>query len=424
MLINIITRAIRHYLVGSKQEFIFKPVNDIKLPSIEKIDLYIHIPFCKNKCPYCPYNKIMYDKNLIEPYLKAILAEIEQHYNRLGRIKITSIYIGGGTPTNLIDELGVILGRIRDRFIITGDVCIETNPSEINEEIVNKLIKYGINLVSLGVQSFNNKYLQLIGRNYKASILYPVIELLLSSNFKSINIDLMFALPGQTVREVVLDLKKAINSGVGQITLYPLFTFPYSTVGKYLNLKSVKMPNIITRKSMYYTIHNFCTDNGFKRVSVWGFIRDNVPRYSSVTRDNYIGFGAGAGSHISKAFYLNTFSVKEYIKSCLNNKLPVALKMDFTDSMNRYYWLYWRLYDTYIPKKQLFELFSKKDKNIQLLLWLIRTFKLGKEDTEKVCLSERGAFWLHLVQNYFVLNYINKIWSIAMKEPWPNEIKI
>lgn len=360
----------------------------------------------------------------LKPYLKAILAEIEQHYNRLGRIKITSIYIGGGTPTNLIDELGVILGRIRDRFIIAGDVCIETNPSEINEEIVNKLIKYGINLVSLGVQSFNNKYLQLIGRNYKASILYPVIELLLSSNFKSINIDLMFALPGQTVREVVLDLKKAINSGVGQITLYPLFTFPYSTVGKYLNLKSVKMPNIITRKSMYYTIHNFCTDNDFKRVSVWGFIRDDVPRYSSVTRDNYIGFGAGAGSHIPKAFYLNTFSVKEYIKSCLNNKLPVALKMDFTDSMNRYYWLYWRLYDTYIPKKQLFELFSKKDKNIQLLLWLIRTFKLGKEDTEKVCLSERGAFWLHLVQNYFVLNYINKIWSIAMKEPWPNEIKI
>lgn len=98
--------------------------------------------------------------------------------------------------------------------------------------------------------------------------------------------------------------------------------------------------------------------------------------------------------------------------------------MDFTDSMNRYYRLYWRLYDTYIPKKQLFELFSKKDKNIQLLLWLIRTFKLGKEDTEKVCLSERGAFWLHLVQNYFVLNYINKIWSIATKEPWPNEIKI
>lgn len=141
-----------------------------RLPSLEKIDLYIHIPFCKNKCPYCPYNKIMYDKNLVEPYLKAILAEIEQHYNRLGRIKITSIYIGSGTPTNLIDELGVILGRIRDHFIITGDVCIETNPSEINEEIVNKLIKYGINLVSLGVQSFNNKYLQLIGRNYKASI--------------------------------------------------------------------------------------------------------------------------------------------------------------------------------------------------------------------------------------------------------------
>lgn len=424
MLTQIITRAIRRYLVGSRQEFIFKPIDDIKFPRIDKIDLYIHIPFCKNNCPYCPYNKIKYDKSLVGPYLKAILTEIEQYYNRLGRIDVSSIYIGGGTPTNLVDELGVILGRIRDRFIITGNICIETTPSDLNKETVSKLVSYGINLVSLGVQSFNNKYLQLIGRNYKASVLYPVIALLLSSNFKSINIDLMFALPGQTVKEVILDLKKAINSGVNQVTLYPLFTFPYSTVGKYLNLKRVKMPNIITRKSMYYAIHDFCIDNGFKRVSVWGFIRNDVPRYSSVTRDNYIGFGAGAGSHISKTFYLNTFSVKEYIKTCFNEKLPVALKMDFTDSMTRYYWLYWRFYDTYIPKGQLFELFGKNDKNIQLLLWLINILKLGEKDAENVFLSKRGAFWLHLIQNYFVLNYIDKIWSVAMKKPWPNEIRI
>lgn len=424
MLTQIITRAIRRYLVGSRQEFIFKPIDDIKFPRIDKIDLYIHIPFCKNNCPYCPYNKIKYDKSLVGPYLKAILIEIEQYYNRLGRIDVSSIYIGGGTPTNLVDELGVILGRIRDRFIITGNICIETTPSDLNKETVSKLVSYGINLVSLGVQSFNNEYLQLIGRNYKASILYPVIALLLSSNFKSINIDLMFALPGQTVKEVILDLKKAINSGVNQVTLYPLFTFPYSTVGKYLNLKRVKMPNIITRKSMYYAIHDFCINNGFKRVSVWGFIRNDVPRYSSVTRDNYIGFGAGAGSHISKTFYLNTFSVKEYIKNCFNEKLPVALKMDFTDSMTRYYWLYWRFYDTYIPKGQLFELFGKNDKNIKLLLWLINILKLGEEDTENIFLSKRGAFWLHLIQNYFVLNYIDKIWSVAMKKPWPDEIRI
>lgn len=424
MLIESITKIIRSLLIGSEQKFIFKQVDDIKFPRIDKIDLYIHIPFCKNNCPCCPYNKIKYDKSLVGPYLKAILTEIEQYCNRLGRIDVSSIYIGGGTPTNLIDELGVILGRIRDRFIITGNICIETTPSDLNKETVSKLVSYGINLVSLGVQSFNNKYLQLIGRNYKASVLYPVIELLLSSNFKSINIDLMFTLPGQTVKEVILDLKKAINSGVNQVTLYPLFTFPYSTVGKYLNLKRVKMPNIITRKSMYYAIHDFCIDNGFKRVSVWGFIRNDVPRYSSVTRDNYIGFGAGAGSHISKTFYLNTFSVKEYIKTCFNEKLPVALKMDFTDSMTRYYWLYWRFYDTYIPKGQLFELFGKNDKNIQLLLWLINILKLGEEDAENVFLSKRGAFWLHLIQNYFVLNYIDKIWSVAMKKPWPDEIKI
>jgi len=424
MLTQTITKVIRRYLVGSKQDFIFKQVDDIKLPSIEKIDLYIHIPFCKNKCPYCPYNKIKYDKNLTTPYLKAILAEIEQYYNRLGRIEISSIYIGGGTPTNLIDELGVILKKIRELFIITGNICIETTPSDLNKETVSKLVSYAVNLVSLGVQSFDDKYLKLIGRNYKAIILYPVIELLLLSNFKSINLDLMFALPGQTVKEAILDSRKAISSGVNQVTFYPLFTFPYSTVGRYLNLQKVKMPNIITRKKMYYAIHDFCMDNGFNRVSVWGFKRGDVPRYSSVTRDNYIGFGAGAGSHISETFYLNTFSVKEYIKTCFNNKLPVALKMDFTDSMTKYYWLYWRFYDTYIPKKQLFKLFGKKDKNIQLLLWLTSTLKLSEEDIKNIFLSKRGAFWIHLIQNYFVLNYIDKVWSIAMKTPWPKEVKI
>jgi coproporphyrinogen III oxidase-like Fe-S oxidoreductase len=421
MISEIIAKLTRQYLVGPNSQFTFKAVDTVELPPIDKIDLYIHIPFCKNMCSYCPYNKIRYDKSLVEPYLKAILTEIEQYHARLGGIEIPSIYIGGGTPTNLLDELGVIIRRIRDCFNVTGDIGIETNPSDVSEETVSRLAKYGVRLVSLGVQSFDDRYLQLLGRNYKASTLYPTIDLLLSADFKSVNLDLMFALPGQTVKEVMSDLQKAISSGVNQVTLYPLFTFPYSTVGKYLKLKKVKMPKILARRRMYRAIHEFCLDNGFQRVSVWGFKRGNVPRYSSVTRDNYIGFGAGAGSYTPGAFYLNTFSVKEYIKTCFNNMLPIALKMDFTEPMSRYYWLYWRLYETYIPKKQLFELPGQK---IRRLLWLAKILRLCEEDAEQICLTERGAFWLHLMQNYFALDYINKVWSIAMKEPWPKGIEI
>jgi oxygen-independent coproporphyrinogen-3 oxidase len=356
--------------------------------------------------------------------MEAMLIEIERYHAHLGGVEISSIYVGGGTPTNLIDELEVILRRIGDLFVVTGDICVETNPSDITEETVRKLVDYGVGLVSLGVQTFDDRYLKLIGRNYTADVLYPAIESLLSSDLKSVNLDLMFALPGQSVEEVISDLRKAITSGVNQVTLYPLFTFPYSAAGKYLKLKRVKMPDIFTRRRMYRAIHDFCIENGFQQVSVWGFKRGDAPRYSSVTRDDYLGLGAGAGSHVPGAFYFNTFSVEEYIKTCLKDRLPVAFRMDLTESMARYYWLYWRLYDTYISKKRLFEIFGDRYKRVRRLFWPAKVLRLFTEDAEQIYLTKRGAFWLHLLQNYFVLNYIDKVWSVAMKEAWPTEIRI
>lgn len=361
---------------------------------------------------------------MVQPFLNALLNEIDQYAHKLGKIEINSIYIGGGTPTNLIDELGIILNRINEKFYVNGDICIETNPNDISKETVKKLVEYGVTLVSLGVQSFDDKYLRLLGRNYKANIIKPAIDTILHENFKSLNLDLMFALPGQKIHDIIIDVKKAIKTGADQITAYPLFTFPYSTIGKYLKIKKVKMPNIFTRRKMYRTINNICIDNGFQRVSVWGFKKENTPRYSSITRENYIGFGPGAGSNVQGQYYLNTFSVKEYIKKCSKNKSPVALKMDFTRSMSSYHWFYWRLYDTHIPKKQLFKLFGNRDKRVYLVLNLMKILGLSYEKDNMIILNERGGFWLHLLQNYFSLNYINKVWTIAQKIPWPQKIKI
>ena len=87
-------------------------------------------------CPYCPYNRILYDKKLVQPYLKAILNEIEFYYKKFGKIKISSIYIGGGTPTNLIDELVIILNFLREKFIISDNIYIETSPTDLNKNII------------------------------------------------------------------------------------------------------------------------------------------------------------------------------------------------------------------------------------------------------------------------------------------------
>lgn len=424
MITELFTRSIRRYLVGKEMQFTFTPAGEeLDIPRPQKTGVYIHIPFCRSLCPYCPYNKIPYHEKWVRPYVDALLAEIDRYSRQTGPFEISSIYIGGGTPTTLIKELAEILRFIRERFGVSGDICMETIPSDLGRDTVKALKDCGVDLVSVGVQSFNEKYLRMLGRNYGPGQVHEALDLVLQAGFKSVNLDLMFALPGQTVEEMLPDLRQALASGADQVTAYPLFSFPYSTVGKLLRLQKIKMPNLAIRRKMYRALHEYCLGEDLQRVSVWGFSRGNVPRYSSVTRDCYFGWGAGSGSCQPGIFYLNTFSVEEYIRANLENRSPVAVKMDLTDRMNRYYWLYWRFYDTFIPGSLLASLFGE-DRQIQKIRALMKILKLAEETGEGITLNERGAFWLHLLQNYFSLNYVNKIWSAAKEDPWPGRISL
>jgi oxygen-independent coproporphyrinogen III oxidase len=423
MITEIITRNIRKILIGKEQKFVFIGQNNLRFQPLSKIDMYIHIPFCKNLCPYCPYNRIKYDQVLVGSYTLAILNEIEQHHVRLGKIEISSIYIGGGTPTTVTDEMGTIINRLREKFNVTGDICIETSPGDLNADIVRKLKRFGVELISLGVQSFNNDCLKSLGRNYNSAAAHSAVNLALSSNFKSVNVDLMFTLPGQSLKNVLDDLKEAVQTGVTQITIYPLFTFSYSSIGQFLKIKRVKMPDFFKRRKMYKEIQGLLIESGYQQVSVWGFKKGDSPRYSSVTRDTYIGLGAGAGSKLPGVFSFNTFSVNDYIETVLSGRLPVALTMDLSPKLRKYYWLYWRFYDTHIDKKQLKDQLGN-DIKLKVFFRVARLFGLLKENQEEIRLTERGAFYLHLMQNYFILNYINKVWSLAMKTPWPDKIEI
>jgi len=418
------TNRIRTYFTGKDSIYLFKPADGVKPTKIDSVNLYIHIPFCNNLCPYCPYFKIKYDSQKVPAYIHAMLKEIDMYRDLFGKVDVSSVYIGGGTPTLLIDELGAIFKSLGEKFSIKGDICIETNPEDITAGLIEKMKNNNVTLVSVGAQSFLGKHLQFIGRNYASSVVDGAIQQLLKANFRSVNIDLLFALPGQTEKDVIYDLEKAIDSGVNQVTAYPLFTFPYTSVGRYLKLKNVKMPNLSVRHRQYYHIYKFLTSKGFNRVSVWGFKKGDAPRYSSVTRDNYIGLGAGAGSHLPDGFYLNTFSVEEYTKKCLSEKFPVALHMNFTENMQKYFWLYWRFYDTYISKEELYTKFGMDDHKINRLFSLFKNLNLIRENDSSYELTMNGSFWIHLMQNYFSLRYINKVWSVAMNEPYPSEISL
>ena len=424
-LVRTATRLLRRYLVGPEQRWIFERTAPGWAPvPVERTSLYLHVPFCRHFCPYCPYTKIPYQQPLEEPYTRAAIAEVDWWAAALGPAEITSVYIGGGTPTLALESVARVLERVRQRFRLTGDICIETNPADVNPETVQRLHDMGVALVSLGVESFRSENLAAIGRDYPPDVADRARALLAESGFASVNVDLMFALPRQTVEAVTADLNRAEQFGADQITTYPLFTFPYTSVGKYLRLKAVRMPNLRIRQAHYRAISQWCSDHSFERVSVWGFKRGAAPRYSSVTRDGYIGIGPGSGSHLPDGFVLNTFDFNSWVQAACAGGAAVALRMPFAAEMAGWWWLYWRFYDTRIPLDGLEVAMGSDAPKARRWLSLIERAGLAVRAGRYIELTETGAFWLHLAQNYLALNYVNTLWTQARQEPWPQSVAI
>ena len=423
--IRFLTRRTRRFLVGPEQKWTFEPPPpDWKPPLVKSTSLYLHVPFCIYFCPYCPYTKVPYQESLIEPYTQAAIKEVDWWADQVGPAEISSIYIGGGTPTLALGSLQRILKHIQKRFTLTGEICIETNPADVTPEKVRQLKDCSISMVSLGVQSFSPKNLTLLGRRYTPLEAEQALSLLAESGFSSVNADLMFALPGQTLEGIRQDLEHAAALGANQLTTYPLFTFPYTSIGEYKRLASVQMPVLKVRRTQYRMISEWCEKNNFQRVSVWGFKHGDVPRYSSVTRDGYIGIGPGAGSHLPDGFVLNTFDLDNWVSAASKGNSVIALRMPFTKIMAAWWWLYWRFYDTRIPTESI-----KADlgKSAWKAFALLKTlgylgFTTHREGFSE--LTEAGAFWVHLVQNQFALNYVNTLWTRARLEAWPQGIDI
>jgi coproporphyrinogen III oxidase-like Fe-S oxidoreductase len=424
-LIRGVTRAVRRYLVGPDQRWVFEPPPDgWTPPRIERTSLYLHVPFCRHCCPYCPYTKVPFDTALVEPYTRAALAEVDWWADRIGPAEITSIYIGGGTPTLAMESVATVLARVRQRFRLAGDICIETNPADVGDETIRRLHQAGVTLVSLGVQSFRSRNLQTLGRAYGPRDAERALSMLGASGFASVNADLMFALPGQPVADVTADLARAVELGADQITAYPLFTFPFAAVGEYLRLTALRMPDLRLRRVHYRAISRWCAEHGFERVSVWGFKQGSVPRYSSVTRDGYIGIGPGAGSHLRDGFLLNTFDLDSWSRALSGGRSAIALRMPFTRAMSGWWWLYWRFYDTRFPLGALDDALGDQAPKARRWIKVLELTRLATCREGHLELTEPGAFWLHLAQNYFALNYVNTLWSRARQDPWPRGVAI
>ncbi|MEI6178150.1 MAG: radical SAM protein [Verrucomicrobiota bacterium] len=386
--------------------------------------LYVHIPFCRHLCPFCPYNKIAYEPALAARYIRALRAEIRRSGEQCGRLNIGSLYFGGGTPTTVLDELDGVMDDLRGSFKLSGHAAIETTPAGLTRETAAELRRLGFGLISLGVQSYQDRFLRHIGRPYNGTAAGRACAMLMDAGFQTVNFDLMFAMPGQTTDDLRHDLLDAIRYGPDQITCYPLFTFPYASVDRWRTRNRVVIPNQRLRWRMYRIICETLAEHGYMRASVWSFTRSNTTPFSSVTRDRYLGFGAGAASYNGRSFTFNTFSVPAYNAALEDGRYPTAIGMPVSTTLDRMFWLYWRLYETRVPKAAYRALFGRDpERDFAGIFRLIRGLGFVEDESDDwLTLNTRGCHWVHLAQNLLALNDVNTVWSAARATAYPDRI--
>jgi len=273
------------------------------IQNLSTIGLYLHIPFCNQLCPYCPYNKEIFKKNTAQRYTKAVIKEIE-NYARLVKDKcISSFYIGGGTPTTMLGNgLEDILNAVYKHFNMQCSIHIESHPNHLSIENLDALKKLDVKYLSVGVEALQDRHLASLKRTYNVNKVKKIIEKAVCNNFECLNIDYIFDLPGQTIKEVEQATYEMVKLGINQAATYPLFRFPYTRFGKDVTSKRNTINTMYRRRKFLKVIEDIFYSSGFERSSVWAFTQKGVEKYCSVTVPSYLGLGASGASYLRDIF--------------------------------------------------------------------------------------------------------------------------
>jgi len=273
---------------------------------------YIHIPFCENICTYCDFCKMYYNPLWVDKYLDALKEEINKYYK--GE-KLSTIYVGGGTPTCLSE---VQLEKLLDIFTIFNreddfEYTIETNVESLNGEKIQLLKKYGINRVSIGVQSLNEKHIKYLGRRHTKEQLIHLIKDLQNNNIDNINVDLIYAIENQTLEELKEDITTILELGVQHVSTYSLIIEDNTKLG----IKKVQPIDEELDFKMFNYIKDTLEKNDFVHYEISNFAKAGYQSRHNLTywnNEEYYGFGLGASGYIGNIRYTNTRSLNRYFE--------------------------------------------------------------------------------------------------------------
>ncbi len=413
----LLTSLLRILLTRSLKPFVFDGTysNTLDFKTLDHLGLYVHIPFCKSLCDFCPYCKVKYDPSVVKDYKKALLQEIDLVGQMTSTKKeATSLYFGGGSPALMIDDLSDIINKLRHYFIITGGIGVELHPSNITYSTLTKLKTAGVTMISVGIQSFNENCLHIIDRendDFKGKL-----KLIQDFNFEVVDVDLIFGMSGQNKDVLKNDIVTAFKYGATQVSTYPFIDFTFAN-NKHKPLSHKK------KKEMLKCLNAISHELDIERTSVWTFAKKGTSKYSSVTRDTFLGFGVSATTLLKDIFKINTFSIEAYINRIKAKELPTSLMLSFTKRQRAVYYLFWSAYSLIIHKNSFENLVGDPlHKLYSFELYLAEKLGFITSDDDHYYLTDKASYIYHDIEQQYTRSYIDKMWHISRTISFPDKI--
>ena len=296
---------------------------------MKELGIYIHIPFCKQKCYYCDFVSYANKEEKIQEYIECLQKEIEMESEKYKNeeYEITTIYIGGGTPS-FIDASYIerIINTIKQNYKLyeNPEITIEVNPGTINEEKIKKYKDIEINRISIGLQTTKDNLLKQIGRIHTYEEFLNCYKIVKKIGIDNINVDLMLGLPNQTLEDLKEGLIEVINLKPNHISLYSLILEENTILEKMVRQNMAKLPEEDLEREMYWTTKNILEKNGYIHYEISNFSKEGYESKHNLNcwnQKEYLGFGVAAHSYIKNKRYCNTNNIEEYIKNVQNGKI-------------------------------------------------------------------------------------------------------
>ena len=293
---------------------------------MKELGFYLHIPFCKSKCIYCDFNSFAQKDDFIEPYIKAVKKEIEEYAKQNKDVLIKTIYIGGGTPSYIKEKyIKEIIETIRSNFEIipNAEITIEINPGTVNRRKLNTYYKAGINRLSIGLQSTNDKLLKQLGRVHDFEDFLETLRLANTIGFSNISADCMIGLPNQTIYDVEETLNVLINLRLTHISVYSLIVEPNTPLEKKINSGELKLPDEEIERYMYWFAKRKLEENGYLHYEISNFAKPLFRSKHNLdcwNQKEYKGFGVSASSYENGIRYTNISSIEKYVENMQNGQ--------------------------------------------------------------------------------------------------------